>query len=58
MPLVTNLVLLCYRHHWRVHEGGWRLVRADGGPLRRMLTIPATPTYHPWIRPPGIAVAV
>src|ERR1700730_5393920 len=23
---LDNLVLLCYRHHWMVHEGGWQLV--------------------------------
>ena len=23
---LPNLVLLCYRHHWMVHEGGWQLV--------------------------------
>ena len=34
-----NLTLLCYRHHWMVHEGDWQIVRdADG----RMLTIPPT----------------
>ena len=29
---LNNLVLLCYRHHWMVHEGGWQLarVRRDG----------------------------
>ncbi|HEY4913954.1 MAG TPA: DUF222 domain-containing protein [Candidatus Dormibacteraeota bacterium] len=32
-----NLTLLCYRHHWMVHEGGWQVVRGDDG---RMLTIP------------------
>lgn len=46
---LTNLVLLCHRHHWNVHEGGWRLVRTAG---RRILTIPPTPTYRSWIRPP------
>jgi len=34
---LPNLTLLCYRHHWMVHEGGWQIVRADD---RRMLTIP------------------
>jgi hypothetical protein len=34
---LPNLVLLCYRHHWMVHEGAWQLVRADDG---RMLAIP------------------
>ncbi|MHB8572042.1 MAG: HNH endonuclease [Candidatus Dormibacteria bacterium] len=27
---LENLVLLCHRHHWMVHEGGWQLVRSDG----------------------------
>src|SRR5258708_7708863 len=26
-----NLTLLCYRHHWMVHEGGWQIVRGDDG---------------------------
>jgi hypothetical protein len=30
---LDNLVLLCHRHHWMVHEGGWRLVNGDGGGL-------------------------
>jgi hypothetical protein len=34
---LANLVLLCYRHHWMVHEGGWQLVKSDDG---GMLTIP------------------
>lgn len=34
---LPNLVLLCYRHHWMVHEGAWQLVRAEDG---RMLAIP------------------
>ena len=28
---VDNLVLLCRRHHWSVHEGGWTLTRASDG---------------------------
>src|SRR3984893_8077480 len=28
---LPNLVLLCYRHHWMVHEGRWQLVRTDDG---------------------------
>ena len=40
-----NLVLLCHRHHWMVHEGGWQLLRDDAG---RILTIPApTHLYQP-----------
>ena len=37
-----NLTLLCYRHHWMVHEGDWQIVRGDDG---RMLTIPPTVTF-------------
>jgi hypothetical protein len=36
---LPNLVLLCYRHHWMVHEGAWQVVWADDG---RMLAIPPT----------------
>ena len=36
---LQNLVLLCYRHHWMVHEGAWQLVRSDDG---RMLAVPPT----------------
>jgi len=39
-----NLALLCYRHHWKVHEGSWQIVRGDDG---RMLTIPPTITFGP-----------
>jgi hypothetical protein len=37
-----NLTLLCYRHHWMVHEGNWQIVRGDDG---RILTIPPTVTF-------------
>jgi hypothetical protein len=39
---LPNLALLCYRHHWMVHEGGWQIARGDGG---RIVTIPATVTF-------------
>lgn len=26
---LDNLVLLCSRHHWMVHEGGWQIVRTS-----------------------------
>jgi hypothetical protein len=39
---LTNLTLLCYRHHWMVHEGGWQIVRSDDG---RVTTIPPTVTF-------------
>jgi hypothetical protein len=38
---LSNLVLLCHRHHWMVHEGGWQVARDDAG---RILTIPP-PAY-------------
>jgi hypothetical protein len=38
-----NLTLLCYRHHWMVHEGNWQIVRGDDG---RMLTIPPPVTFR------------
>jgi hypothetical protein len=28
---LANLVLICRAHHWKVHEGGWRLIRTDEG---------------------------
>src|SRR4029077_14343223 len=36
---LSNLVLLCYRHHWMAHEGEWQIVRGDDGEI---LTIPPT----------------
>src|SRR5438094_9778119 len=36
-----NMVLLCGRHHWMVHEGGWQLVKADDG---KVITVaPSSP---------------
>jgi hypothetical protein len=46
---LPNLVLLCYRHHWMVHEGNWQIVRADDG---RMLTIPPITPYQQLARGP------
>ena len=46
---LPNLALLCYRHHWNVHEGGWQLVRGDGG---RFMTVPPTVTFGPPARGP------
>ncbi len=36
---LSNLYLLCRAHHWRVHEGGWRLIRTDAG----MVALPPIP---------------
>ena len=40
---LPNLVLLCYRHHWMVHEGNWQIVRIDDGGI---LTIPPLPALR------------
>jgi hypothetical protein len=45
---LDNLVLLCYRHHHLVHEGGWQLVRTDEG---RYLAIPR-PEFAERVRGP------
>ncbi|HXN92629.1 MAG TPA: DUF222 domain-containing protein [Candidatus Sulfotelmatobacter sp.] len=37
-----NLTLLCARHHWKVHEGGWQLVKTEEG---RILPVAPTPTF-------------
>ena len=50
---LENLVLLCTRHHWSVHEGGWQLVRADDGGL---LTLPPLPQQVSRARAPTSAV--
>ena len=47
---LPNLTLLCYRHHWNVHEGNWQLVRGDHG---RVITIPPTLTFGPPARGPS-----
>jgi Domain of unknown function (DUF222)/HNH endonuclease len=38
---LANLALVCYRHHWLVHEGGWQLVRNDDG----VHAIPPAPSH-------------
>jgi len=40
---LSNLTLLCLRHHWMVHEGGWRFARAKDD---RLLAIPPTYAYR------------
>ena len=46
---ISNLVLLCYRHHWMVHEGHWQILRSDDG---RMLTIPPVTEFQRLARGP------
>ena len=46
---LDNLILLCHRHHWMVHEGNWQIVRGEDG---CMLTIPPAVSFGPWSRGP------
>ena len=46
---LPNLALLCYRHHWMVHEGNWQILRGDDG---RLVTIPPMVTFGPSARGP------
>jgi len=46
---LPNLVLLCYRHHWMVHEGDWQIVRSDDGCV---YTIPPVIGFGPRSRGP------
>ncbi len=39
---LSNLVLLCRRHHRMVHEGGWQLIRTED---RQIVTIAPTVTF-------------
>jgi hypothetical protein len=47
---MDNLVLLCRRHHWMVHEGDWQIVHDSDG---CMLTIPPTVTFASPARGPN-----
>ena len=51
---LDNQVLLCYRHHWLVHEGNWQLVKQEDGSLR---TIPPPYAIEPWARGPDDLIA-
>ncbi len=44
---LANLVLICRAHHWKVHEGGWRLIRTD----ERVVALP--PVADDYGPPPG-----
>ncbi|TMD71845.1 MAG: DUF222 domain-containing protein [Chloroflexi bacterium] len=39
---LSNLILLCHRHHWLVHEGGWQLIKTED---RGLLPIAPTVTF-------------
>jgi hypothetical protein len=51
---LRNLVLLCHRHHWLVHEAGFQIVRTDDG---QFLTLPPPPDHGMPPRPPTAAAA-
>jgi len=36
---LQNMVLLCQRHHWLVHEGGWQIIKSDSDGI-----VPVAPT--------------
>jgi hypothetical protein len=44
---VENLVLLCRRHHWLIHEGGWQLAKVEDG---KFLAVAPTPNFRSWTR--------
>jgi len=46
---LENLALLCYRHHWMVHEGGWQIVRGEDG---RVVVIPPVVSFGSSARGP------
>jgi hypothetical protein len=48
---LANLILLCYRHHWMLHVGGWQLTKVERG---RVLAIPPSATHRSWTRAPAI----
>jgi hypothetical protein len=52
---IGNLVLLCHRHHWMVHEGGWQLVKTDEGEL--LAVPPQIDLFHHLARGPDTQAA-
>ena len=51
---LDNLILLCGRHHWMVHEGGWELAWGEDGEVR---AFPALLRDSPWARVPEYGAA-
>ena len=49
---LDNQVLLCHRHHWMVHEGGWQLIRGED---QALLTVPPPTRFRPFFRGPDSA---
>ena len=52
---LPNLVLLCHRHHWMVHEGGWQLVKTDDGQF--LIVPPSFDFYRQLARGPDTRTA-
>ena len=52
---LPNLVLLCGRHHWKVHEGGWQLVRGESD--QRLLAMPPLHEFRATARAPDTTEA-
>jgi len=50
---IPNLALVCGRHHWLLHEGGWQLVRSEDD--QQWLTIPPLHEHLPPARAPDAA---
>jgi hypothetical protein len=51
---LPNLALLCYRHHWNVHEGNWQIVRTDDGGI---ITVPPPTGFERLPRGPARGAA-
>jgi len=49
---IPNLALVCGRHHWLLHEGGWQLVRSEHD--QSWLTIPPVHEHLPPARAPDL----
>jgi len=45
---ISNMLLLCSFHHWKVHEGGWKVALRDDG---QVFVVPPTPALA---RGPGV----
>jgi hypothetical protein len=52
---LKNVVLLCYRHHWMVHEGGWDLIKTADGQL--LVAKPLRKLFDHQPRAPGVQAA-
>ncbi len=52
---LDNLVLLCHRHHWMVHEGGWQIVRGEDDCC--LVIAPQLDVFQQFARGPGSRAA-